>query len=252
MNIVQAFLRGKTAAKTAPLYQYDYGQILKIIGLELPPAYEVHFSNNPHGTSRTSIGGADGVTIPDEYLVTGETVYAWVYLHTGVADGETEYMMTIPVIRRARPTDQAPTPVQQDVITQAIAVLNNAIQQTAGSASDAAASKTAAQTAQGYAEAAQTASEAARDRAEAAQSNASTSATNAAQSAANAAQSASNAAASAQNAYIDAERAEQAASTAGYMWITIDGNGHLIYERTDQVDVDLALDNNGHLIMGVI
>lgn len=44
-----------------------------------------------------------------------------------------------------------------------------------------------------------------------------------------------------------AERAEQAAANAGYMAVGIE-NGHLIYERTDQVDVDFYLDD-GHLIM---
>lgn len=46
-----------------------------------------------------------------------------------------------------------------------------------------------------------------------------------------------------------ADRAEQAATTAGYMIIGIDADGHLIYTRTDQVDVDFALDNSGHLVM---
>jgi len=53
----------------------------------------------------------------------------------------------------------------------------------------------------------------------------------------------------AQDAYNDAERAEQAATTAGYMEMQIDENGHLIYTRTDQVGVDFDINNNGHLIM---
>jgi hypothetical protein len=56
---------------------------------------------------------------------------------------------------------------------------------------------------------------------------------------------------SAQSASESAERAEQAASDAGYMEFHIDDNGHLIYERTsnvDQIDFELV---NGHLIMEV-
>ena len=56
---------------------------------------------------------------------------------------------------------------------------------------------------------------------------------------------------SAQNASESAERAEQAASDAGYMEFHIDDNGHLIYERTsnvDQIDFELV---NGHLILEV-
>lgn len=56
--------------------------------------------------------------------------------------------------------------------------------------------------------------------------------------------------ASAQLASADADRAEQAASTAGYLDVEI-VDGRLIYTRTDAVDVDFAL-NNGRLIMEAI
>ena len=125
-NITNAFLRFGTVTKTQPLYQYDYGQVLKFTGVELPATYEVHFSNTQHGVATTMIGGPDGVTIPDMYLTTGADVYVWLYLHTGNADGETEYNCIIPVISRASISDAPPTPVQQDVITQAIAALNSA------------------------------------------------------------------------------------------------------------------------------
>lgn len=118
----------ETSARTAPLWQYDYGQVLKIDGVELPTAYEVHFSNEKHGTSVTQIGNGDGVDIPDALLLSGKPVYAWVYLHTGLNDGETEYIITIPVNKRAQPTNATPTPVQQDAITQAIAALQEAVE----------------------------------------------------------------------------------------------------------------------------
>ena len=56
--------------------------------------------------------------------------------------------------------------------------------------------------------------------------------------------------ASAQSASADADRAEQAASTAGYLDVEI-VDGRLIYTRTDAVDVDFTL-NNGRLIMEAI
>lgn len=126
-NVVNAHVRGTTCG-TTPLYQYDYGQILKIHGVELPDAYEVHFSNTQNGNATVSIGNADGVQIPDIYLRSGAPVYAWIYLHTGEDDGETKYLITIPVIGRAAITGDTPTPVQQDAITQAIAALNNGVQ----------------------------------------------------------------------------------------------------------------------------
>ena len=60
-----------------------------------------------------------------------------------------------------------------------------------------------------------------------------------------------NADASATSAAQSADRAEQAAAEAGFMDVEIDSNGHLIYTRTDAVDVDLRL-VNGHLIMEAV
>ena len=189
MNVITADLMRDVMAVTKPLYQYDYGQILLFRGVALPNVYEVHFANNRCGESTTSIGGPEGVAIPDMYLQSGVNIYAWVYLHTGEDDGETEYSIMIPVLKRASISDAPPTPVQQDVITQAIAALDAAVEATgadviaaAASAEAAAASETSAgdsaTAAAGSASAAAssatsagtaaTAAEAARDRAEAA------------------------------------------------------------------------------------
>ena len=50
-NIITAnFSGGGTSATTAPLWQWDYGQVLCITGIEdLPAAFEVHFSTNKTG-----------------------------------------------------------------------------------------------------------------------------------------------------------------------------------------------------------
>lgn len=113
------------------VWQYDYGQTLKIEGLDLPEAYEVHFSNTEEsGSTKTQIGTADGVTIPDEYLTSGEPVYVFIYLHDGKADGETEYKAKLPVRKRPKPSDVEPTPQEQSTITQAIAALNAAVEHT--------------------------------------------------------------------------------------------------------------------------
>lgn len=120
-----------------PLYQFDYGQRLIIDGVDLPQTYEVHFSNAEFGDSTTSLGDNTGVDIPDIYLTTGKDVYAWLYLHTGTEDGETVFKFVIPVRKRAMITDAQPTPVQQDVITQAIGALNVAVEETGADALEA-------------------------------------------------------------------------------------------------------------------
>ena len=79
-NIVDAVFRGGTACRTSPVYQYDYGIILKFHALDLPEAYEVHFSNHANkGDALTVLGNGDGVLIPDELLLDGGDVYAWLY-----------------------------------------------------------------------------------------------------------------------------------------------------------------------------
>lgn len=213
-NITKADLTRGSGCTTSPLYQYDYGQVLQLLGVELPEAYEVHFANSPRGEAKTSIGGADGVVIPDEYLLTGGNVYAWLFLHTGEDDGETEYRITIPVIARAKPTDAEPTPVQQDVITQAIAALNVAVTETAASAEAAAGSAELAEGEAELAAASAAQAEAAQEAAEAAETAAQTYAGNAATSAANAANSASQAATSAGNASTSAGQAQTSAGAA--------------------------------------
>ena len=127
-NITKAVFNNTRSIVTPFLWQYDYGQILQIEGIELPETYEVHFSNQAEaGTATTSLGSSAGVEIPDVYLQTGKPVYAFIYLHEGEDDGETEYKITIPVKARPQVSNVAPTPVQQDVITQTIAALNEAV-----------------------------------------------------------------------------------------------------------------------------
>lgn len=62
---------------------------------------------------------------------------------------------------------------------------------------------------------------------------------------------AESASASAESAEEWADKAEQSAEDAGYMEFHIDDNGHLIFERTSNVDqIDFSL-VNGHLILEV-
>lgn len=126
-NILKVGFKDKTIITTKPLYQYDYGQILKFIDLNLPASYEVHFSNYEHGDSTTTVATTNEVAIPDIYLQSGRDVYVWLYLHTGNNDGETEYQITIPVTKRATITNETPTPQEVSAVSQAIAALNSAV-----------------------------------------------------------------------------------------------------------------------------
>ena len=142
-NITPVYFNGSREAfleEEEGLVQYDYGQILKFEDIELPSAYTVHFGNEKEdGLSKPMIGDEDGVEIPAEFLQTGLPVWAWIFLHEGEDDGETEYIVKIPVRRRSRPTNYAPTEVQQSAIDQAIAALNEAVEDAEGYVEDAAA-----------------------------------------------------------------------------------------------------------------
>lgn len=125
-NIITAtFADGDTSVVTAEQYMYARGQILKVEGLELPSVYRVNFSNSPTGDSKTQIGTADGVIIPDVYFVSGKPIYAYIMLTSG-EDREIKYDITIPVLSATQPEDDTPTSEQSSIIDQAINALAEA------------------------------------------------------------------------------------------------------------------------------
>ena len=130
-NIIEVALNNRRTVEVKDsLFQYDYGQILKITDLQemgiLSP-YQVYFSNDlKTGMAKPQMGNADGVKIPDEYLQTGKPVYAFFYLHHGESDGRTVHVVKIPVIPRVAPLDEVPTEVEQSALNQAIAMIQEA------------------------------------------------------------------------------------------------------------------------------
>lgn len=229
LNIIEAVFDDCVVTSTEAVFQYDYGQILIFPDLELPEAYEVHFSNERYnGSTVTQIGSADGVTVPDALLQTGKPVYAFVFLHDGEDDGETEYVVTIPVAKRPEISDDTPDPVEQSAISQAIAALNQAVQETGENVSLAA----------GYASEAEDYKDAAEDSAEDSEAWAvgkrgGTDVEETDETFHN-------------NSKYYSEVAQQAAADAGYIQFYIDANGHLIYEKTSNVDLSFSL-VDGHL-----
>lgn len=123
-----SLVEGKVSYSKA-ITQGDYGQKLVFHNVQLPPSYEVHFSNDKDiGSAKTQIGNNTGVTIPDEYIKNGKNIYFWIFLHEGANDGETEFSGIIPVTEKPNVTDEPPTPEQQSVITETIAALNEGIE----------------------------------------------------------------------------------------------------------------------------
>lgn len=126
--ITVTFFGSETLKDSPPLWQWDYGQMLRIKGLPLPSVYTVHFSDLEFtGESTTQIGDADGVAIPSKLLESGKNLYAWIYLHTGDDDGETEYRIKIPVLKRSKPEELDPSEEDQKTINQLINRLTDAL-----------------------------------------------------------------------------------------------------------------------------
>lgn len=252
-NIIKAAFNGLYFDIRGILWQYDYGQLLEVRGLDLPYAVEVHFSQFG-AKATTKIGQTEDhvttVEIPSAMLRNAKPIDVYVFLHVDETDGETEYHFVLPVKRRPDYNDVDPTPEQTTLIGELIDTMNDAVEAAEGAAQNAAASETNAgrseNNAAGSAEAAARSAEAAA----ASERNAGDSESSAGRSAEAAARSAEAAATSENNAEGYAERAEQAANTLGYLEMNIDENGHLIYSKTPMVDVDFELDD-GHLIMEV-
>ncbi|WP_270362807.1 hypothetical protein [Eubacterium ramulus] len=131
---IATFQCGSKSCKLYGLWQYDYGQVLRIQDLRLPTAVEIHFSlTEKGGTSITRVGTTkDGVTdvvIPDSLLENDDAsqdywIYAYIYL-TDETSGSTEYKIAMKVKSRPRP-EAIDRPEDQELFREAIAAVNEA------------------------------------------------------------------------------------------------------------------------------
>lgn len=210
--IVVNFENEKDTYKTVSgLWQWDYGQVLRIQGLKLPTAVEIHFSlQQSGGEAVTRIGvtkdRVTDVTIPDSLLENGNTasdyrIYAFIYL-SDVDSGQTEYRITLSVKSRPKP-EAWEKPEDAEIFREAIAAVNAAAEAAGQSAAEA---ESWAHGREDYP-----------DRVD------------------------DNAAYYATEAGKFAEKAEQAAEKSGYMQFNIE-NGRLIETVTDNVGVGFVME----------
>lgn len=134
------FEPGSTTANVYGLWQYDYGQTLRIQGLHLPSAVEIHFSlQETGGTALNRVGVTkDGVTdviIPDSMLENDNAtrnydMFAFVYI-TDDTSGQTEYKIKLQV--KSRPKPEVPGGEENpDIFHEAV----QAVQRSADQASE--------------------------------------------------------------------------------------------------------------------
>lgn len=127
-KIVTAIFKDSTHTKVSDVWQYDYGQILRIQGLDLPTAVEVDFAVAGASESIARIGTTkDGVTdvvIPDSLIETGNNLVAYIYLRDAES-GNTEYQIDMLVTKRAKP-EAYDRPEDKELFGQAIEAVNTA------------------------------------------------------------------------------------------------------------------------------
>ena len=130
--ITAVFTDNSDYARATGLWQWNYGQKLRIEGLRLPTAVEIHFALTEFaGDAITRVGTTkDGVTevvIPDSLLenqAAGATyeIYAWIYL-ADKTSGETIKRISMQVKRRAKPEGHD-TPEDAELFREAIEAVN--------------------------------------------------------------------------------------------------------------------------------
>ena len=136
--ITAVFTDNDDYAHAYGLWQWDYGQQLRIEGLHLPTAVEIHFAlQETGGEAITRVGttkdGVTTVTIPDSMLEGNRAtwtadkaynIYAWVYLSDKLS-GETIKRITMQVKSRPKP-EAFEAPGDGEIFREAIEAVNDA------------------------------------------------------------------------------------------------------------------------------
>lgn len=134
-NIIECKLESTYKEIFTGIWQYDYGQKLRITGKNFPKTVEMQFSlHEKSGSVITRIGTTtDGVTevkIPDELLKNeghsqDYSIYAYIYL-TDETSGNTEYQIVLHVKSRTKPENPSEEPLPEPNIFHETVVAVNA------------------------------------------------------------------------------------------------------------------------------
>lgn len=207
-NIIYAKFNHGREITTDSRSQYAYGQVLKISGLHLPASFDADVSNKGDKQAKAVIGTGNELPIDDAFFLSGKDVIVMINVHAADKDGRTKYIIRIPVEKRPIRADIELESVEQDVISTAIATLNEAVEQTSANAESAENSANRAQQSAINASNSEALVQQYMERAETAFTNAESSASTATQKATEALASANSASASASRALVNAEKTQ--------------------------------------------
>lgn len=112
------FYGAYTTVTATGAYIHDYGQKLKIIGLDLPEVVEAHFSLSRSGESVLRAGACIDriatIPIPDAMLEESGSFYCYIFGRENGA-GRTQYEITIPVTKRPGLPTETTAPTEDDI-----------------------------------------------------------------------------------------------------------------------------------------
>ena len=139
VNHIQAKTKQDTKLRLNGLWQYDFGQVLMVEGLDLPEHVQVHFAIitkrcgdqvPAYRIMATVIDGVLSVGIPDEMLVNNDTkrnynIHAYVY-EIDSDSGESIAEIVMPVRVRPKPDDYIPPEEEYSLVNEVTALANSA------------------------------------------------------------------------------------------------------------------------------
>lgn len=129
-NIIYARFNHGHEITTDPRSQYAYGQVVKISGLHLPASFDADIANKGDKQAKAVIGTNNELPIDDNYFLSGKDIIVMINVHATAKDGRTKYIINIPINKRSKRADIELEPVEQDVVSTAIATLNEAVERT--------------------------------------------------------------------------------------------------------------------------
>ena len=126
--ITAVFEDGESYAEATGLTQWDYGQVLRIIGLNCKKPNEIHFAIEGATTAiiQTVTAEENGeitARIPNKLLEKGGNIKAYLYI-ADADSGETVKIIGMPVKRRQKPDDYD-SPAEKNLLRQMIEKLES-------------------------------------------------------------------------------------------------------------------------------
>lgn len=128
-RIPVAFYGKRKVVAPAIMYKYNQKQVLEILGFYgLPEYFRVDFANEGDALAKSVIGTPDGIEIPDEYLLTGKAIKAYIVLNGPDESVQTVGEIDIPVNGKLPVSEETPTPEKRSIVDELIAALNDGVE----------------------------------------------------------------------------------------------------------------------------